>query len=115
MTPRSDNYSLAVVAYEMLTGQSPFPGKTITAVIYRVMHEEPPTPRKLNESLPERYDEIFGRALAKDPEKRYASATDFTSALDIRDIELTLGDLLEDEAGGAAARVAFTPPRTPGR
>jgi serine/threonine-protein kinase len=124
VTPRSDNYSLAVVAYEMLTGQSPFPGKTITAVIYRVMHEEPPTPRKLNESLPERYDEIFARALAKDPEERYASATDFTSALDIRDIELSLGDLLDEEAEVAApatepeaaavpAGAASTPPASP--
>ncbi len=98
VTPRSDNYSLAVVAYEMLTGQSPFPGKTITAVIYRVMHEEAPSPRKLNASLPDRYDEIFAKALAKDPTKRYASATDFSSALDIRDIELSLDGLLDDEA-----------------
>jgi serine/threonine-protein kinase len=110
VTPRSDNYSLAVVAYEMLTGQSPFPGKTITAVIYRVMHEEAPTPRKLNESLPERYDEIFARALAKDPEKRYASATDFTSALDIRDIELSLADLLDEEEGAASPEPKLEPP-----
>jgi TonB family protein len=108
VTPRSDNYSLAVVAYEMLTGQSPFPGKTITAVIYRVMHEEAPAPRKLNESLPERYDEIFARALSKDPEKRYASATDFSSALDIRDIELSLGDLLEVEEGAEATPATET-------
>ena len=85
VTPRFDNYSLAVVAYEMLTGQSPFPGKTITAVIYRVMHEEAPSPRKLNASLPDRYDKIFAKALAKDPTKRYASATDFSSALNLRD------------------------------
>jgi len=98
VTPRSDNYSLAVVAYEMLTGQSPFPGKTITAVIYRVMHETARPPRKLNASLPERYDEIFARALAKEPEKRYASATDFSTALDIRDLELSLDDLVGGEA-----------------
>jgi serine/threonine-protein kinase len=121
VTPRSDNYSLAVVAYEMLTGQSPFPGKTITAVIYRVMHEEAPAPRKLNESLPERYDEIFAQALAKDPAKRYATAVDFTSALDIRDIELSLGDLLEEEAaagvtpalGAAGAEAGFSSPASP--
>ena len=98
VTPRSDNYSLAVVAYEMLTGQSPFPGKTITAVIYRVMHETAQSPRKLNAALPERYDEIFARALAKEPEKRYASATDFSAALDIRAFELSLDDLVGGEA-----------------
>ena len=41
VTGRSDVYSLAVVAYEMLTGQPPFQGKSITQVIYRVMHEQP--------------------------------------------------------------------------
>ena len=52
VTSRSDLYSLAVVAYEMLTGQTPFQGKTITQVIYQVMHEAPPPPRRWNAALP---------------------------------------------------------------
>jgi eukaryotic-like serine/threonine-protein kinase len=67
VTGRSDVYSLAVVAYEMLTGQSPFQGKSITQVIYRVMHEQPAPPRHWNAALPARYDDVFARALAKDP------------------------------------------------
>ena len=67
VTSRSDLYSLAVVAYEMLTGQTPFQGKTITQVIYKVMHEAPAPPRQWNAALPARYDDVFARALAKDP------------------------------------------------
>ena len=61
------------------------------------MHETAQAPRKLNASLPERYDEIFARALAKEPEKRYASATGFSAALDIRDLELSIDDLVDDQ------------------
>ena len=74
VTGRSDLYSLAVVAYEMLTGQPPFQGKTITQVIYRVMHEAPPPPRQWNAALPARYDDVFARALAKNPAARFRTA-----------------------------------------
>ena len=83
VTGRSDVYSLAVVAYEMLTGQSPFQGKSITQVIYRVMHEQPAPPRHWNAALPARYDDVFARALAKDPDERFATATQFMGALDL--------------------------------
>jgi eukaryotic-like serine/threonine-protein kinase len=87
VTARSDVYSLAVVAYEMLTGQPPFQGKTITQIIYRVMHDLPPPPRRWNSTLPSRYDDVFARALAKDPAQRFARAADFVTALDIGEIE----------------------------
>ena len=88
---RSDVYSLAVVAYEMLTGQPPFQGQSITQVIYRVMYENPPSPRRWNAALPARYDDVFAMALAKDPARRFASASEFTAALDLRELEHVLG------------------------
>jgi eukaryotic-like serine/threonine-protein kinase len=91
VTGRSDVYSLAVVAYELLTGQPPFQGSTITQVIYQVMHETPAPPRRWNAALPERYDDVFARALAKDPAERFATALELVTALDIREIELALG------------------------
>jgi serine/threonine-protein kinase len=94
VTSRADVYSLAVVAYEALTGQPPFKGKTITAVISRVMHDEPPPPRRWNADLPTRYDNVFARALAKDPAERFGSAVELVSALDIRALELALDDLV---------------------
>ena len=90
VTGRSDVYSLAVVAYEMLTGQPPFQGNTITAVIYRVMHDAPPPPRQWNSALPHRYDEVFAKALQKDPLQRYETAGALVAALDLREMELAL-------------------------
>ena len=92
VTSRSDLYSLAVVAYEMLTGQPPFQGKTITQVIYQVMHEAPPPPRRWNAGLPARYDEVFARALAKDPAARFPTAGEFVAALDIKEMEYALSE-----------------------
>jgi eukaryotic-like serine/threonine-protein kinase len=98
VTGRSDVYSLAVVAYEMLTGQPPFQGKSITQVIYRVMHESPPPPRQWNAALPARYDDVFARALAKDPAQRFASACEFVGALDLRELEYELAPVSEASA-----------------
>jgi eukaryotic-like serine/threonine-protein kinase len=100
VTARSDVYSLAVVAYEMLTGQSPFPGPTITAVIYKVLHDPAPPPRKWNADLPARFDGVFARALAKDPAVRFGSARELASALEVREIGQSLDEVLPD---GAAA------------
>lgn len=90
LSGRADVYSLAVVAYEMLTGQAPFQGQTITQVIYQVMHEIPPPPRKLHAGLPARYDDVFARGLAKDPAQRFASAGELVAALDLREFEFAL-------------------------
>jgi eukaryotic-like serine/threonine-protein kinase len=87
VTGRSDVYSLAVVAYEMLTGQPPFQGKTITQVIHRVIHDLAPPPRRWNADLPVRYDDVFARALAKDPAERFATAGDLVTALALQELE----------------------------
>ncbi len=99
LTGRADVYSLAVVAYEMLTGQPPFSGQTITQVIYRVMHEAPPPPRQWNAALPARYDDVFARGLAKDPAARFATAGELVAALDLREIEHALAPALESVGG----------------
>ncbi len=100
VTGRSDVYSLAVVAYEMLTGQAPFQGQSITQVIYRVMHENAPPPSQWNASLPARYDDVFAQGLAKDPALRFASASEFVAALDLRELEYALTPAAEEPAPG---------------
>jgi TonB family protein len=105
VTGRSDVYSLAVVAYEMLTGLPPFQG-TITQVIYRVMNDAPPPPRLRNAGLPPRYDDVFAQALEKDPAKRFATAGAFVSALDVRELELQLTPEAEHPARSTGARPA---------
>jgi len=125
ITSRADVYSLAVVAFEMLTGLPPFAGDTITQVIYRVMHEPPPPPRRLNAALPERYDDVFSRALAKNPAERFATALEFVTALDLKELDLALtspessvpapGVAVEDAPTLVSpARRAEAAPATPG-
>ena len=109
VTLRADLFSLAVVAYEAVTGQKPFQGTNITTIIYRVVHEAAPPPRKFNGSLPPHYDEVFARALAKNPGDRYPSATAFLDALNLKEFELTIDSVL----GGLGAEPSPGKPEGP--
>jgi serine/threonine-protein kinase len=80
---RSDVFSLGVVLYELLVGTRPFAGSKITAVMFAILQEEPASPSTAN---PERkvspeWDPVVAKALAKKPEERYQSATDFANAV----------------------------------
>jgi serine/threonine-protein kinase len=90
ITPRADLFSLSVVTYEMLTGQKPFPGENITTVVYRVVHSAPLPPHQLNPALPREYEDIFAVALAKKPEERFPSFSDFVSALNLKEFDRLL-------------------------
>ena len=81
VTARADTYSLAVVTYEALTGQRPFQGDSVPAIVYKVVNENPQPPRKWNVDLPAVYDVVFARALSKDPMARPPTATEFMTAL----------------------------------
>jgi serine/threonine-protein kinase len=86
-TARADLYSLAVVTYEMLTGARPFEGKNITTLLHQVVHESPVPPRHFNSALPVRYDELFRKALSKDPEERFRNASAFVTELNLKELE----------------------------
>jgi eukaryotic-like serine/threonine-protein kinase len=78
---RTDIFSLGVVMYEMLTGEKPFPGQSITTVIYKIVNEDPIPPRQLNPSLHPGLNDIVMRALAKEPEQRYQTCRELQEDL----------------------------------
>ena len=79
--PRSDLFSLGVVLYEALTGVNPFNAADLAAVLYRIVNIDAPSVRQHCAELPPALDRVLRRALAKEPESRFATATDFASAL----------------------------------
>ena len=80
-TEASDRYALAVVAYELLTGGRPFARESTTAEAAAHIHESAPRASGRAVGLPRAIDEVFERALAKDPAERYPSAGSFVAEL----------------------------------
>jgi predicted Ser/Thr protein kinase len=77
---RADVYSLGCVLYACLTGVPPFKRMTTPATIGAHLHDRPPAPSLTHPGVPRGFDQIVGRALAKRPEHRYASAGELGEA-----------------------------------
>jgi tRNA A-37 threonylcarbamoyl transferase component Bud32 len=78
---RGDQYALAVITFEMLAGRTPFAGNDVMEVLRQVIAAEPPPLDQLAPHVPREAAEVLRRALAKQPELRFATITDFASAL----------------------------------
>ena len=78
---RTDIFSLGVMFYEMITGEKPFPGESITTVIYKIVNEQPVPPRTIDPTIHPGISAAVLRALAKEPEDRYQSCHEFLEDL----------------------------------
>jgi TonB family protein len=101
---RADVFSLAAVAYEMLTRQAPFPGKTVTEVVSRVVRGAHVPLREADARMPEALNAVFVHAFSPKPESRPARATEFA-----RDLRAAASTVLDLEVGGELA-AAVRPP-----
>jgi eukaryotic-like serine/threonine-protein kinase len=101
---RSDQYSLGVLLYELLTGEVPYPADSFMAVAMRHLRDPVPSVRDRRSDVPDRVDEIVARAMAKRPEDRFPSTGAMMGA-----IEAALADTGEgagrNEVTGVLSRV----------
>jgi serine/threonine-protein kinase len=104
---RSDIFSLGVMLYEMLTGNAPFRGDSITALMFQVLNTVPTPPRQIISQVPEMLNFVVAKALAKKAEERYQNAQDFAN--DLRECAKTLGSASASIT--AAPAPAATPPQ----
>ena len=102
-TPATDVYALGVVLYQFLTGRLPYEGSTLAELAVRQQNEKPLPPSTYNDEVPDTLGAAVLRALEGDPNRRYASASEFAGGLALgmqgEDVTLPL------EAGTAATNV----------
>lgn len=98
---RGDQFALAVITYQMLTGALPFAGNNVMEVLQRVLNDVPCAPSSINERLPQHIDDVLLKAMSKDPAARYMSISAFAQ------------DLAQASELSLAASTSPSPEKTP--
>ncbi len=81
ITGRADQFSLAVIAYEVLTGEKPFVAEYLPTLLFKIVREDAIPPQRLNPTLGPQVDTVLRKALSKNPADRYENCTEFINAL----------------------------------
>ncbi|HET8925975.1 MAG TPA: serine/threonine-protein kinase [Candidatus Acidoferrum sp.] len=81
LNPRSDQFALGIVLYQMVTGVRPFAGTSLGAVCAQILNAEPVPPSRHNPAVPEALDRVIARCLEKNPRDRFASCEDLARSL----------------------------------
>jgi eukaryotic-like serine/threonine-protein kinase len=106
VSAQSDLYAIGIVLYEMLTGTVPFDGDSAVTIALKQVSEPPLPPSRLNPAVPLDLEAVVLRALAKEPQQRFADADEFIAALEAARAGL-------DQPGGAATTAFMAvPPAT---
>jgi len=84
--PKSDQYALAAILYEMLTGEPPFGGANSQAIVAKLLTEEPTPVRTVRKTISAGIDAAIAKALSKSPADRFNTVGDFLRALDAHEV-----------------------------
>jgi len=106
---RSDIFSLGVVLYEALTGQAPFDGDNVNAIMYATVNTTPQPPSAHNRHVPAMLDLIVAKAMAKLIEDRYQTIKEFAD--DLREVRRQM----DSSRPAAALKASTAPPPAPTR
>jgi len=108
--PTSDVYAAGVLAFELLTGTTPFEGDSALAVAHQRLDNDVPPPGSRIQGIPEQLDRLVARATARDPGDRYADAVEMAADLDAVCEELALPHFRVPAPQRSAMRRAVVPP-----
>ncbi len=112
---RSDQFSLGIIAYSLLTGRQPFPGDSAHTIMYQIVNTDPLATQPPDPSLPPRVTAALARALAKDPAMRFPTCAAFVRELAAGLPPTPLTEtLVSPVAGSAPPRIPSAPPPMPG-
>ena len=100
---RSDIYSMAVILFEMLAGRPPFDAPSATAIAIKHIQEAPPLLKEFRSDIPQKLEQLVHQSLDKDPEKRPATAAEFS----VRLVEFA-GSSIQTEARARGAQPTLT-------
>jgi serine/threonine-protein kinase len=106
---RTDQWSLACIAYEMLAGRGPFVGETVHSLLYQVIHQEPPRLTTLVPGLPDDVAKVIARGLAKDKASRFPTINAFSRAL-VEAAKAPSAPIESSTSGHASVKPAAPPP-----